>query len=779
MSPGATHVAPAGPDVQNVGLAAPEGEGARSPGPGVPARVAWRAAVAIVPGLALAAYAAHVLTGSSTPTEDIGSYALYWALCVVVPGTLVFKATRGSAGSWLADLALGATTGLALELAAWAVASSLDLRDQLRFWPVLALALLVGRRTRGRVLARPSQPWSLPAVAVVAAAVAQVVWHVDRTFLQVVPLPPTGRFYYPDLLWHLGLVNEATRSFPLGTPQVVDAGLLVYHWFSDAHIAAASLISGVDTTTALLRLWILPVVALTVTLTAVLTRRVGGSDWAAAGAAALVSTTMTVPFWPSMWTASDHLNPQSPSQQFSMPLTLLLVYAIVELVQAGAGSRRGPVVLVVVAALATSGTKSSALPLVLGGAALAAVAALALRRGRRTLLVLLGALATLTAVAQQFVAGGAFGAGFQLFSVTSMMRPYLMLRGPNPDFHTPVLAGVVDTPGVGPLLLVGLLLIAALTVLRLLSLFLPIFQRTLRRDPSAWLLSGICLAALGPYLGLGHVGFSEVYFVFGALPFGCVLTMWALSDLVRDNARSARVTVVAGAGAAVVTLWLGWNRLHSPVGSSRSEVLQDLTWFVVGLATAALVILVALGVALLLRRRGDARWVPAPLAVMAAMAIAGGPLYVAVSESTDTGAARPREYAVALAESTAAVWVKQNVPLDAVMATNAHCRDAVGAPCLSRQWWISGLGGRQVLVDGWDYLPTADDGFPDQELLRLNQAAFEDPSSEAVRRLRDRGVTWLVAETVPNSRPSGRLGQFARERYRDGPIVIYELTEGR
>ena len=216
MSPGATHVAPAGPDVQNVGLAAPEGEGARSP-----VRESRHASRGAPPSRLSRVWRSrhtppHVLTGSSTPTEDIGSYALYWALCEVVPGTLVFKATRGSAGSWLADLALGATTGLALELAAWAVASSLDLRDQLRFWPVLALALLVGRRTRGRVLARPSQPWSLPAVAVVAAAVAQVVWHVDRTFLQVVPLPPTGRFYYPDLLWHLGLVNEATRSFRSG-----------------------------------------------------------------------------------------------------------------------------------------------------------------------------------------------------------------------------------------------------------------------------------------------------------------------------------------------------------------------------------------------------------------------------------------------------------------------------------------------------------------------------------------------------------------------------------
>ena len=82
-------------------------------------------------------------------------------------------------------------------------------------WPLLTLALLVGRRTRDRILSRPDRPWSLPALTVITASCLQVVWLVNRSFLQAVPLPPSGRSYYPDLLWHLGLVNEATRTFPL------------------------------------------------------------------------------------------------------------------------------------------------------------------------------------------------------------------------------------------------------------------------------------------------------------------------------------------------------------------------------------------------------------------------------------------------------------------------------------------------------------------------------------------------------------------------------------
>jgi hypothetical protein len=129
----------------------------------------------------------------------------------------------------------------------------------------------------------------------------------------------------------------------------------------------------------------------------------------------------------------------------------------------------------------------------------------------------------------------------------------------------------------------------------------------------------------------------------------------------------------------------------------------------------------------------------------------------------------------ALAESTAALWIKAHVPLDALLATNAHCRGAVQQPCDSRSWWISGLAGRRVLVEGWSYLPNGRDGYPDQALLRLNQTAFERPSAADVQALADRGVTWLVAQSVPGSSPSKALGTYAQERYRLGHIVVYEL----
>ncbi|WP_256796053.1 hypothetical protein [Terrabacter sp. Ter38] len=169
--------------------------------------------------LAVCAYAVLVLTASGTALGDIGPYALFWVLCVLVPGTIVVKAVRGTAGSWLAEVSLGAAAGPSAELVAWALASALDARGLLRLWPLLTLLLFAHPGLRARILSRPHQPWSPLVLMVVAAACAQVVWLVSRSYFQTVPLPPTGRTYYPDLMWHLGLVIEATRAFPLGTPR--------------------------------------------------------------------------------------------------------------------------------------------------------------------------------------------------------------------------------------------------------------------------------------------------------------------------------------------------------------------------------------------------------------------------------------------------------------------------------------------------------------------------------------------------------------------------------
>jgi hypothetical protein len=111
------------------------------------------------------------------------------------------------------------------------------------------------------------------------------------------------------------------------------------------------------------------------------------------------------------------------------------------------------------------------------------------------------------------------------------------------------------------------------------------------------------------------------------------------------------------------------------------------------------------------------------------------------------------------------------------MATNDHCLSGTGPTCRSREWWISGLGGRRVLVESWDYLPSSAPlgryGNPD--LYALNQAAFTDPGPRTFAPLRDRGVSWLVADSSAEGSVSPRLPDEAQLAFRSGDISVYRL----
>lgn len=196
-------------------------------------RVPPAARVAItVATVAIVLVALHQI---DTPWSELARHTAYTVLAITLPGTLVHKALRGTMGSWLADLSLGAALGLCLELGAWMIASILDVREGLWAWPLVTLALLAVPSARRRVLQRPDRPWPVLPLLGVAASTLMAFWLIFSTYATRYPLAPTGVRYYQDLLWHIGLSAEAKRAFPLGTPQVVGDGTLHYHWFSKAH----------------------------------------------------------------------------------------------------------------------------------------------------------------------------------------------------------------------------------------------------------------------------------------------------------------------------------------------------------------------------------------------------------------------------------------------------------------------------------------------------------------------------------------------------------------
>ncbi len=772
----------------------PTGTGTTSPPSPADRRGARRhAALAVVVWsvVVLAALASALRAGA--PPVDVGRSLLYWALALTLPGTVALKSLIGTRGSWLTDLACGAGLGLVLELFAWAAVSLTDLRGLLWAWPVATLALLLLPRARARVLQRPTRRAAPAPTVATGVAALLAVWHLDSSFMDSWALPPSGRPWFQDLLWHMGLVHEAMRAFPLGTPQVVGDGPLQYHWFSDAHLAAQALITGTAVPVIVLRTWFMPVAVLFVALTAVLGTRLSRSEWGGAGAALLVSSILSMPFWPGIVTAGNHLNPLSPSQLYALPLTVLFMLVLCEIVGSpaegttedtagaatGAAPRptRGLVVVALLLAVGCAGAKSSALPVMLGGVVVALGVALVLRRRRLVLSVTAAALAVVTLAGLRLVAGGGAASGLQLLSAMSLLPPYRTLITSTPDLDRPWLDGLVNAPGVGPLLLVALSLALALAYVRLLSFVLPLLQRSLRRDLRAWLLAGTCAVSVVPFLVLSHTGYSQFYFVQGAIPFGAVLWAWSLVELVRRSPGSARVTAGALAVGAIVTAVVGQAALSAPRATGREAVLASLSTFVAQVAAGVVVLIVVLAVALRRRRRGDTRWVPVATALLLSPVVVAGILLTLHRPDPATVAAASRPSVQVLAQTRAADWIARNVPEDAVMATNDHCSTGSGLACNSRQWWLSGIAGRRVLVESWGYTPRAMrlERFDDRALYDLNQAAFVTPTTGVLDALQRRGVSWLVGERSPGLTVSRDLDRLADRRYDNGRVVVYEL----
>jgi hypothetical protein len=130
------------------------------------------------------------------------------------------------------------------------------------------------------------------------------------------------------------------------------------------------------------------------------------------------------------------------------------------------------------------------------------------------------------------------------------------------------------------------------------------------------------------------------------------------------------------------------------------------------------------------------------------------------------------------AQTNAALWIQRNIPRTALTATNAHCLSGTGVTCFSRRWWLSGLGGRRVLIGSWGYTPRGGvAGYWDPALYELNQSVFTDPSTTNIAAIKSLGVQWLVAERTPSTPFSTRLDLLATRVYSNATISIYRLDK--
>jgi hypothetical protein len=731
------------------------------------------------------------LLTTDTPVGYVALYAAYLVVAIVLPGTLVYRAVRGSHGNLPEDFGMGAATGLLALIVGWALCAATRLQTFLPAWPLLVIALFLAvprLRRYWRIPRDERRPlpvlwsWIIAGTALAVVLVAYGYWRDN-------PLPPATMSYYQDLMYHLALVHEMTRSIPFQVPQLA-GDTLRYHYLSDADMAAASMITKIPPAVVFLRLWMVPIGVITVFVCATIARQLTGKWQAGAlgGATALFGLPLVLGSVTGAYGASP-LSFASPSQTYGLPLLGLLILLAVDVMR---GRRMGWAwVMIFPLALACAGAKSSTLPPLVVGLVLGTV--VLWRRHRDRLgagLALLGlTLAAMLVGAKIFAGGGAGILAIQPLSVLDWFTPYRHTLGG----ADPIDGSLLLPPSVQHADLRGLAFIVfiiawwvLLQAPRLLGLVALATPRT-RTEPAAWLLGGVVVAGTGASWLFFHPSASEIYFFLSAAPFATLLTVWLLAD----QARNWR-PVVAGLSAGL--LWALLAPDGTPPANSKSAVEWAEALAKPLILTAVVAVVVGLVVLLIWRAvSGRFAWRAVPAGLIAA--VLGASLTAAVQSNVQRDLRDPApvqaKFAVSADEMRAALWLGENSGRDDLIATNVHCSPltpAAGASCDARAFWVVGLSGRRALVESWGYTDQAvaanwvdnkryilqPSPYPDR--FALNQRVFAQGDPADVDRLRTEfHVKWLFADSRAPGGVSATLGRVAHLRYQAGAASVYEL----
>ena len=719
-------------------------------------------------------------------------YIVYELVFVLVPGLAMVAVILPDLRRGILLVAIGVGLGLALELAAFMITAALGARLLFDLYPVLVVGSAVLPLARRRRVGRAAIGEAHDPVDDHPEPVGGLVrWHgsvvlvaglaVGYLALGLFPLTPavsstSSPIYYPDLNFNLSLVVELERRMPPSEPQI--AGLpLVYHWFSDAHLAAIAQVSGADPWTLLTRLVPTFWLAIIVIQLAGIGTAISGRRWVGPLAALFVfglgeldlSLTQTVPF---LGTLRSNLW-QSPSFLFGLivflPSLLVLAPGAPSWIRHPAAGRW---ILAAALAAASVGAKATVLPVLLGGAVFVAgigwLRKRSIDRGAFVAIILAGG--TIAIAAQTMYRG----------VETGLLIEPLATIGRAPAWRE--LAETSLVRGLGP---IGLVVLGVAVLAAMLAPLAGIVLLDLRRavvGHRPW-LAGILLAGLAAALAFNQAGLSQIYFLHYAVVAGSILGSWALVDFVRRGVRRIprwRWHLGIGVSAAVLVI------AATAIGSSqlaRTPVMEFVLPYV------SLVVAGPFFAAVSAAASTARRWRIFVLVVVSTVLMAASldaPLDLApdfnrlVSGTAVVRQDGPAEHGLSSELLDGLRWIRDRTPPDTIVAVNNPYLRRGADP---RSFLVSAFGERRVYLEGWAYsaenqivaarrlarLP-AEDPFADRRSANL--AVFEraDPNAAAV--LRSAGVTFLFVDTWAGT---PQLDGIAGLVFENSKVRIYRL----
>lgn len=745
----------------------------------------------------VAGFAVVSLIRTGVDVEDTLRFAAYWVIAVVVPGVFVSRLLISARPNLVEDLSIGSVTGISLQVTAWMAGVGVGIGELSRFWwiPVIVGGIAIPAWRR-RVLTRVAEPIPLRFSAALAALIVAILARLDVTNFRGAPLPPLGGTVYQDNWWQLALVQELMRFEDPQVPQVVGEPLR-YHYFANVHVASGARLSGVLPEVVLFRLWLVPIVLVTVGLAFTLGRLLTRSRAAGVVTAWLgYGVHITTYLWPGVPALASPLpNPilfHSPSQTLSNTGILAAAIGIITMLRHGVS--RGWILWLIIVLAAAAGEKSTVVPVLLA-ATLCALGRAAFTRSPsvRPLVGLTVLLLALGAAALR-MASGTSGGRVTILGTLSLVPVY------RDTVDTHRMLGVNDgllidsltSPRAILFAVAGVLVVLGMNAVRLAGL-LTLTRRSGREDLAAWWLGGGIMAGFAATFVIDHSGIGQAFFAAAAGQLGAALTVAALWAAWSASGLSARFVLSRGIGTGcIVTFLIGRVATYMEDGGSYGAIEEVLV--------PGGILLVVLTVAALWWRRTGVAAAVAIALLLAAVIGAVVPLYIADTARYSVRWLRPVHYADlpnspdtrTRGELEAILWLRANSDPDDIIATNVHCRPALFEEfCDSRAFWVVGLSGRRAVLEGWGFTDQTQalqgvDGLvyalqpsPFTERFELNQAVFLESDEGALAALVDQfGVRWLVAVRAAGSVPTFSES-VATVRFDNGEVTILEVAQPR
>ncbi|WBQ07313.1 hypothetical protein [Kribbella sp. CA-293567] len=737
------------------------------------------------------------LISLDVPVGPIAKYTVYFALAVALPGILILRALWRSTGNWAEDFGLGSAVGATYQLVGWAIFTALGWQRALVVWPALVLiafAAVPRLRKHWRIL----EPKPLPLLWTWGMVIASAIL-LGGTVLGTMkyhPAPPDGTSYYQDLLYHLSMLNELTRSVPPELPQV-SGEALEYHWFANADMAAAVDITGLSPIVVLFRLWLLPQLLVALLVCATLARTVSRAWWTGVLAAAALAGPQLFLFIDTAVNLSPPLSLLSPSQTFGMIAgTTAAVFLIHLLFEGEVG--KGLWLLAFTVAVVGGGAKPTTLPILVGAVGLAALFLLIRDRRLPWRFITAGSLLVAAAVGTMVtVAGSTSGSGLQLLAVVKTQGGYAAATGDKTlaGEGGPILPALTS----GQLLSIGGVVVV--TALLLLGQLLAVVgygllgKRELRRDPVGWFLLGALIAGWAGFLVVDHPSISEAYFVHSAVPFSLAAVGWLAAVMVSSYPQENRRRVLLGLSAVAVVLgalfaFILLTTDAVPVGSQlRRIALVARPLLVVAAVTAVLTV----GWFLLRKRVRRLAGLGGLLVLLTLLVVPSARIFeqnLHLNGGKQAQTFTSATWWVYPDEEAAALWLAKNSEPTDVVVSNTWCRPAPkqGPGCDARGYLVSGIAGRRTFLEGWGYTSQAmvnhgvgglrynQQPSPWPERVELTNQAIYRPTPEVLRLLRERyQVRWVYADSFGGP-VSPELEKLAVLRHSWQRVRIYELT---